>query len=183
MKRFCAACGAQGEAAQHCARCGTACFAGPKVLVSCFVFQRDRLLWMRRAENPQRGFWAIPAGFMELGETLEEAAARELCEETGLRLEPRALRLYSLGSITEINEVYVAFRASVGDVRCTPGREALDVRFFSEAELPWDQVAFPRANYSIRMAYDDIRRGRYGLYLAQHERGELLDQFERRASA
>ncbi len=182
MNRFCSNCGAAlaapPDGTTRCAACGALALAGPKVLVSCFVFQGDRLLWMRRAHDPQRGFWAVPAGFMELGETLEQAAARELREETGLALDPSVLRLYSLGSITQINEVYVAFRASVGEACCAPGPEALDVRFFSEAELPWDQVAFPRANYSIQMAYDDIRRGRFGLYLAQHDRGELVDQFE-----
>ena len=122
--------------------------------------------------------WDLPGGRVEAGELLHEALARELREETGLALDPSELRLYSLGSITQINEVYVAFRASVGEACCAPGPEALDVRFFSEAELPWDQVAFPRANYSIQMAYDDIRRGRFGLYLAQHDRGELVDQFE-----
>ena len=124
-----------------------------------------------------RVFWCPPGGGLDAGETHVDAAVRELREETGLVLAPSELRLYSLGSITQINEVYVAFRASVGEACCAPGPEALDVRFFSEAELPWEQVAFPRANYSIQMAYDDIRRGRFGLYLAQHDRGELVDQF------
>lgn len=149
------------------------------MLVACFVFQGERLLWMRRAQPPQRGFWAIPAGYLESGESMTQAAARELREETGLELAAGELRLYSLGSITQINQVYVAFRASVGAVHCTPGEEALDVRFFAEHELPWAEVAFPSANYSIQMAYDDIRRGRYGLYLAQHDRGELTDQLQR----
>ena len=170
----------QGSApARCCSACGVPDLAYAKILVSCFVTRGDSLLWMRRAHAPQRGFWAIPAGFMELGETLEEAAARELREETGLVLDPAGLQLYSLGSITQINEVYVAFRGTTENAECAPGAEALDVRFFAESELPWGEVAFPRANYSIQMIYADIRRGRFGLYLAQHDRGELVDQFER----
>jgi ADP-ribose pyrophosphatase YjhB (NUDIX family) len=170
----------QGSAsARRCAACGAPDVSYAKILVSCFVTRGDSLLWMRRAHAPQRGFWAIPAGFMELGETLEEAAARELREETGLVLDPAGLQLYSLGSITQINEVYVAFRGTTENAECAPGAEALDVRFFAESELPWGEVAFPRANYSIQMIYADIRRGRFGLYLAQHDRGELVDQFER----
>ena len=173
---FCCWCGAAGVT-DTCAACGKPASLGPKVLVACFVFQGERLLWMRRAEPPQAGFWAIPAGYLETGETLAEAAARELREETGLSLDPAALSLYSLGSITQIDQVYIAFRASVGEVSCQPGSEALDVRFFAENELPWDEIAFPSANYSIQMAYDDIRRGSHGLYLARHDRGELTDQF------
>jgi ADP-ribose pyrophosphatase YjhB (NUDIX family) len=178
MAAYCVACGiALGPGTVACAGCGADARAAPKVMVACFVFRGDQLLWMRRAEDPQRGFWAIPAGYMELGETLAEAAARELREETGLVLPPSSLQLYSLGSITPISQVYVAFRASVQDAACAPGAEALEVRFFAERELPWDEVAFPSANYSIQMAYDDIRRGRFGLYLALHARGELEDQF------
>jgi ADP-ribose pyrophosphatase YjhB (NUDIX family) len=178
VSRYCVACGAALDGSGiACAGCGADTRPTPKVLVACFVFQRERLLWMRRAEPPQKGFWAIPAGYMELGETLAEAAARELREETGLVLRPEHLRLYSLGSITPISQVYVAFRASVADAECAPGAEALEVRFFAEHELPWAEVAFPSANYSIQMAYDDIRRGHFGLYLALHERGELADQF------
>lgn len=175
---FCTGCGVALEASAVCPACSAPCAAPPKVMVACFVFQGERLLWMRRAEPPQRGFWAIPAGYMELGETLEEAAARELREETGLALAPADLRLYSLGSITQIDQVYIAFRARVGEVSLAPGAEALEIRFFAEDELPWAEVAFPTANYSIQMAYDDIRRGAYGLYLARHDRGELSDQFQ-----
>jgi ADP-ribose pyrophosphatase YjhB (NUDIX family) len=175
---FCVHCGAAAPEA-ICTRCGNNRAPAPKVLVACFVFQGERLLWMRRACAPQAGFWAIPAGFMELGESLAEAAARELREETGLVLDPAELRLYSLGSITQIDQVYIAFRATVGEVEWRPGAEALDVRFFAEHELPWSEIAFPGANYSIQMAYDDIRRGSHGLYLARHERGELSDQFAR----
>ena len=176
---YCCWCGVAAAAAvaSVCASCGQPLSPGPKVLVACFVFQGERLLWMRRAAPPQTGFWAIPAGYLEVGETLAEAAARELREETGLALDPDCLSLYSLGSITQIDQVYIAFRATVGDVDCQPGSEALEVRFFSEQELPWAEIAFPSANYSIQMAYDDIRRGAHGLYLARHDRGELVDQF------
>ena len=179
MAQFCLECGVALQGMAACPSCAASCSVPPKVMVACFVFQGERLLWMRRAEPPQRGFWAIPAGYMELGETLAEAAVRELREETGLALEASELRLYSLGSITQIDQVYIAFRARVGEVSFSPGAEALELRFFAEHELPWEEVAFPSANYSIQMAYDDIRRGGHGLYLARHDRGELSDQFVR----
>lgn len=177
---FCAGCGAalpaRTDVPRPCAACGLSDLRGAKVLVACFVMQGRRLLWMRRAGEPRRGSWAIPAGFLECGETLAEAAARELREETGLVLDPAALRLYSLGSITAINEIYIAFRASVGSVELAPGPEALEARFFAEDELPWEEIAFPLANYAIRQAYADVQRGAFGVYLAQHDAGALVDQ-------
>lgn len=183
MNRYCCACGTALTALTLCAHCGQPAQAGAKVLVASFVCCANRLLWMRRAEDPQRGFWAIPAGFMELGETLAEAAARELREETGVCLEPAQLTLYSLGSITEINEVYVAFRASVREEVFAAGAEALELRYFSAAELPWEQIAFPHANYFIHQAYADIARGSFGFYLAHHGRRELIDQSGRPPAA
>jgi len=176
VRRYCQACGGPVRGGASCGRCGARAPGGPKVLVACFVFHEARLLWMRRAQEPQRGRWAVPAGFMEVGESLAEAAARELREETNLALDPAALALYSLGSITALDQVYVAFRASVGAVDCAPGPEALEVRFFSARELPWEEIAFPSANYAISKAYEEASRGRFGLHLARHELCELIAQ-------
>ena len=131
---------------------------------------------MRRGIEPRRGFWAIPSGFLESGETLEQGAARELSEETGLKLPEDRLQLHGLGSVPHMNEVYVVFRTSVGDVTLAPGEETLEARFFSESELPWDDIAFPAINYLARLTYADMRRGHHGLYLAEHSREAYVDQ-------
>jgi len=132
--------------------------------VACYVRCGPRLLWMRRALEPKRGHWAIPAGFMEQGETLAEAAARELGEETGIWLPPDQLELYMMGTISFISEVYVAFHAEVPTACCSAGEESLDVAFFSRDELPWESIAYPEANHSILQAYDDIESGHFGRY-------------------
>jgi len=136
----------------------------PRLLVACYVRCGPRLLWMRRALEPKRGHWAIPAGFMEQGETLAEAAARELGEETGIWLPPDQLELYMMGTISFISEVYVAFHAEVPTACCSAGEESLDVAFFSRDELPWESIAYPEANHSILQAYDDIESGHFGRY-------------------
>ena len=81
--------------------------------MTTFVALGKSLLWAQRGLEPQRGKWGIPGGFLELGETLAEGAARELHEETGIVVPPEQLQLYMTGSITFINQVYVGFRATV----------------------------------------------------------------------
>lgn len=162
---YCSECGS--PLAQDNLRC-PACHADnrqhPKLLVACFVHCGPRLLWMRRALPPQKGFWAIPAGFMESGESMAEAAARETREETGIVLSPEKLSLFMMGTISFISEVYVAFHASVPDTLCYPGDEALEAQFFTRDELPWNDIAYPQANHSILAAYDCIERGQFPLF-------------------
>lgn len=169
--KFCSECGARlpsegpdSHGIIICPRCQHCIRRHPKLLVACYVHCGPRLLWMRRALAPKRGYWAIPAGFMEQGETLAEASARELWEETGLRIPPEQLQLYMMGTISFISEVYVAFHAEVPNTYCETRSESLEVAFFSRDELPWDEIAYPEANHSIIQAYDNIEAGEFHLY-------------------
>lgn len=169
--KFCSECGGRlpvdgvlGPGGIRCPLCQHIMRSHPKLLVACYVRCGQRLLWMRRALDPKRGHWAIPAGFMEQGETLAEAAARELHEETGIHLAAEQLQLYMMGTISFISEVYVAFHAEVPNDYCEIGTESLDVAFFSRSELPWKEIAYPEANHSIIQAYDDIESGQFDLY-------------------
>jgi ADP-ribose pyrophosphatase YjhB (NUDIX family) len=136
-------------------------------MLTCFVTCGEKLLWIKRKFDPRAGFWAIPGGFMEQGETSAEGAARELREEAGIRLAPEELTFYMTGTITFINQVYIAYRATIATEACEPGVEALDAAFFARSECPWDQVAYPEVNDSIRRAYDDLERGEFGVYQAE----------------
>ena len=150
-----------------CQRCQIAQHDYPRVVVTAFVASGNRLLWVQRGLQPQRGKWAIPGGFLELGETLAEGAARELYEEAGILLRPEQLQLYMTGSITFINQVYVGFRATVETDSCVPGEESMDCRFFTRDACPWDQVAYPQVNDSIRQAYDDLDSGSFAVWQAE----------------
>ena len=174
--RYCQDCGAAlqphvvgGEQRNHayCRRCRLPRYDHPLVVVTCFVACGQRLLWVRRALPPQRGLWAIPGGYLEGGETLAAGAARELYEEAGIRLPPARLQLYMTGTITFINQVYVGFRASVASEDCAPGPESLACGFYSRDECPWDEVAYPQVNDSIRRAYDDLDSGCFGVWQAE----------------
>jgi len=158
-----------GEPRNHwyCQRCQAPQQQHPRVVVTAFISCGDRLLWVQRAQPPQRGKWAIPGGFLEQGETLAEGAARELHEEAGILLPPQRLLLYMAGSITFINQVYIGFRAAVDADACRPGVESLACRFLRRGDCPWDDVAYPQVNDAIQQAYDDLDSGHFDVWQAQ----------------
>ena len=151
----------------YCPRCLTPQHVSPRIIVTTFIGCGHRLLWVQRGLEPQHGKWGIPGGFLELGETLTEGAARELYEETGIVVLPDQLQLYMTGSITFINQVYMGFRATVDVEVCTPGIESMDCRFFTRDECPWDEVAYPQVNDSIIQAYDDLDSGSFDVWQAE----------------
>ena len=177
---YCHQCGAAlqphvvaGESRNHayCPHCREARYDHALVVVTCFVACDQRLLWVQRNLEPKRGYWAIPGGYLEAGETLAEGAARELHEEAGVLLPPGQLQLYMTGTITFINQVYVAFRASVDTDYTAPGPESLACEFFSRQECPWDRVAYPEVNETIVQAYDDLDSGRFDVWEAELTEG------------
>ncbi|MEM9255674.1 MAG: NUDIX domain-containing protein [Pseudomonadota bacterium] len=173
---FCSECGepllprvVAGEVRRHayCQRCQSPCYQHAQIVVTVFVACGQRLLWIQRDLEPQRGKWAIPGGFLERGETLAEGAARELREEAGVCLEADKLSLYMTGTITFINQVYVGFRATIDEPVCHPGVESMDCGFFSSSECPWEALAYPQVNNSIRQAYADLEQGRFSIWQAE----------------
>ncbi|WP_372809779.1 NUDIX domain-containing protein [Litorivivens sp.] len=154
---------------------GHACYPpGPKILVAAFVNCGEKLLWMKRGNPPRAGHWAIPAGFMENGETLREAVSRELREETCVHIPPENFSPYMIGSISFISEVYIGLHASVDTTACACGEEALDVGFFREDEIDWAEVAYPSANDAVKTAYREARENRFGIY-----HGDFTDMIDR----
>ena len=120
------------------------------------------MLLCKRAIDPQYGKWTLPAGFMENGESLEEAAMRESIEEANASLE--ALRLYTVISLPHINQVYMMFLADLTDADYSPGAESLDVRLFKEEEIPWDEIAFKTITYTLEAYFVDRKTGLFPLH-------------------
>ena len=131
-----------------CAQCGYVAYENPKVVVGSVVAAAGRVLLCRRAIEPRRGAWTLPAGYLELGETLEEGAAREAEEEAGARiLIDGVLAFYS---ISRINQVQVIFRARFdGPERWQAGVESLEVGLFAWDDIPWGELAFPSVHWSL----------------------------------
>ena len=97
---------------RHCCEaCGYVHYDNPVILVSCFAIWEGKALWMRRRTEPYAGLWAIPSGFMETGDSPQEAAAREVLEETGARVDLHRMELHTVGTLVDINQVYLVFRA------------------------------------------------------------------------
>jgi ADP-ribose pyrophosphatase YjhB (NUDIX family) len=124
---------------------------------------QGRLLLCRRAIEPRQGLWTLPAGFMEDGESTEQAAARETWEEARARVEN--LALYGVFSIPHINQVYMMFRARLSADDFAPGPESLDVRLFEEHEIPWDELAFPVVKLTLEKFFRDIRNNAFSVHV------------------
>lgn len=140
-----------------CAVCGHIDYENPKIVVGAVVVADEAVLLCRRAIEPRQGFWTLPAGYLELGETLEEGAARETWEEAQARIELDGV--LGIFSVSRIGQVHVMFRArfaaGASAPLFAPGAESLEVGLFTWNEIPWDRIAFP----SIRWALDAWHRG------------------------
>lgn len=140
-----------------CGSCGFVAYENPKVVVGSVVAEGGRVLLCRRAIEPRSGFWTIPAGYLELGETVEEGARREAWEEAQARL--RLDGVLAVYSIARIGQVQVIFRAGLAEPGFAPGPESREVALFSWEDIPWDDIAFP----SVRWALDAWRAGAPGV--------------------
>ena len=150
----------------RCPGCGWIHYENPKVVVACTLYDAERVLWIKRAIEPQKGRWALPSGFMESGETLQAAACRELFEETGIRCREDELWLYSVGTLDIVDQVHVNFRAPYrGQAYAEHTEEALEIAFFSEKTLPWEQLAYPVLNFSSQGFYRELKAQEFGVYV------------------
>lgn len=142
-----------------CDACGNVHYQNPRNVAGCIVEHAGRLLLCRRAIEPRHGLWTVPAGFMENRETLEQAAVRETREEA--LAEARDPALYAVFSLPHISQVYFLFRATAPDGAAAAGPESLEVAWFTEDRIPWDELAFPVIREGLRLYCDDRRRGHH----------------------
>jgi ADP-ribose pyrophosphatase YjhB (NUDIX family) len=140
-----------------CNACGTIHYLNPKLVVGCLPVWEDRILLCKRAIEPRKGLWTLPAGFMENGETAGEGAAREALEEANAHVEIG--NIYTVYSLPQISQVYMMFLAKLVDPNVSPGIESLEVRLASEDEIPWDQLAFRMVTRTLRHFIEDRASG------------------------
>lgn len=157
--RYCVACGeptrliipdGDDRLRDVCGHCGEIHYINPKVVVGSVCTFQDRLLLCRRAIEPRRGFWTIPAGFMELDETAEAGAKREAMEEANADI--RINELIAVYSLAPISQVQLHFRATLLNADVSPGIESLEVDLLPWRDIPWNELAFPSVTWVLEWA-------------------------------
>jgi ADP-ribose pyrophosphatase YjhB (NUDIX family) len=154
-----------------CTHCGTIHYQNPKMVIGSIpVWEQDgelKVLLCKRAIEPRYGYWTLPAGFMENGETTSAAAARETEEEAGANVELG--HLFTLLNVVHVHQVHMFYLARLVDLEFAPGIESLDVQLFSESEIPWSDLAFPTIRTTLELFFADRTRireqgGTYGFH-------------------
>ncbi|HVY16160.1 MAG TPA: NUDIX hydrolase [Rhodopila sp.] len=134
-----------------CADCGFVAYENPKIVVGAVVVSDEKVLMCRRAINPRKGFWTLPAGYMELGETAHEGAAREALEEAGAEIAIEGLLgVFSIARIGQVQMIFRARFANAGEPRFEAGEESLEVALFSWETIPWTEIAFPSVHWALQ---------------------------------
>ena len=146
-----------------CPGCGMIHYQNPKVVVGCIPEWDERILLCRRAIQPRRGTWTLPAGYLENGEAVEEGARRELLEEAGavgLDMIP-----YGIYNIRHVNQVYLMFITRLATEKFSAGEESIEVGLFSEKEIPWDRISFPVIEKTLQRYYRDFPKGVFPFHI------------------
>jgi len=181
--KYCSACGAAvvfrvppGDSRERfmCEQCQTVHYQNPRVVTGCLVTFEDQVLLCRRAIAPRRGFWTLPAGFLENGETAEAGAQRETSEEA--RADVVVDELYTVFSLPHISQIYLFYRARLSAPRFAAGEETEAVALFREHEIPWEQLAFPVIRETLEHYFRDRRSNRFPI----RSRSIIVDPATRR---
>jgi 8-oxo-dGTP pyrophosphatase MutT (NUDIX family) len=149
-----------------CRRCAAVHYENPKILVTCLAHSNQRLAMCRRRDNPAAGLWITPGGFLELGETLQAASAREAAEEAGLIVDPGKLIPYGIASLPDLGEVYVAFRIEIPMPILKAGPECLEACMFADEDMPWDRIAFSVPEQFYRLFFQEQKAGQFSFHVS-----------------
>ena len=169
--KFCSACGAEGHYTIPegdnrerfvCLSCEIIHYQNPRVVTGCLPIWQDQVLLCLRAIEPRKGYWTLPAGFLENRETIVHGAARETAEEANARVSD--LQLYTVFSLPHISQIYMFYRAELDDLDFFSGEESLEVRLFDEADIPWDELAFPVVNETLELYFQERGSGQFGVH-------------------
>ena len=172
--QFCRACGASvayripaddNRERAVCTRCATVWYENPVNVVGTVPVWQDQVLLCKRAIEPRHGFWTLPAGFLELGESAAQGALRETDEEAGAEVDLGPL--FSVIDVVRVGQVHLFYLATMRSPALNPGSETLEARLFREDEVPWGEIAFRTVRETLQFFFEDRRRGAFGVHQAE----------------
>lgn len=147
-----------------CPACQHIHYVNPLNVVGTLPVWGDQVLLCKRNIEPRKGFWTLPAGFMELGETTEEGAARETDEEAGAHIEMQGL--YCVLNVVSAGQVHLFYRARLLDTDFNPGPETMEAQLFHQDEIPWDELAFRTVKMTLERFFADRKKGQFDVHCA-----------------
>lgn len=153
-----------------CTACHTVHYENPLNVVGTVPTWGDdggQVLLCKRNIEPRKGKWTLPAGFMELGETAKDGAARETVEEAGAEFEMQDL--FALMNVARVGQVHLFYRAKLLSPHFKPGFETMEAKLFSEADIPWEEIAFKTVRETLLHYFADRRAGAYGFHVLDIE--------------
>jgi ADP-ribose pyrophosphatase YjhB (NUDIX family) len=145
-----------------CNACHTIHYENPLNVVGTVPVWGDKVLLCKRNIEPRFGKWTLPAGFMELNETVAQGAARETVEEAGAQFEMQ--ELFTLMNVTRVGQVHFFYRAQLTSDTFDPGHETQEARLFAEHEIPWDEIAFRTVKETLQYYFADAKTGKFELH-------------------
>lgn len=146
-----------------CAQCGTIHYENPLNVVGTVPHLGDKVLLCKRNIEPRKGKWTLPAGFMELEETTAEGAARETVEEAGAHFEMEGL--FSVLNVARVGQVHLFYTARLLSDHMDPGHETMEARLYSEADIPWDEIAFRTVKETLEHYFADRKAGKLSIHV------------------
>ena len=145
-----------------CTVCDTIHYENPLNVVGTVPYWGNKILLCKRNIEPRFGKWTLPAGFMELFETLAEGAARETLEEAGAQFEMEDI--FSILNVARVGQVHMFYRARLLSDKFDPGFETIEARLFTEEEIPWDEIAFRTVKATLEHYFADRRAGQFSFH-------------------
>ena len=145
-----------------CPACHTIHYENPNNVVGTVPYLGDKVLLCKRNIEPRWGKWTLPAGFMELNETLEQGAARETVEEAGAQFEMQGL--FSILNVARVGQVHMFYRARLTSDQFDPGTETIEAKLFLESEIPWGEIAFRTVKETLERYFADRRTGQFAIH-------------------
>ncbi len=169
--KYCSECGAPTESKippddnrlrEICNNCSTIHYVNPKVVVGSMTTWKNKILLCRRAIEPRKGFWTLPAGFMEIGESTSEGAIRETIEESGADIEINDM--FAIFDIPSFNQVQIFYLAKMRSSKLSPGVESLEAKLFRKEEIPWSELSFASVKKALELFFEQSNKKLTGVH-------------------